>query len=79
MYLQNRDRLTNTENRLVFAKQTCGWGGDEIGVTYWGFPGGASGKEPICQCRRRKRCVFGEWIVVLGPCKFSTFGELCCM
>ena len=23
-----------------------------------GFPGGASGEEPICQCRRCKRCGF---------------------
>ena len=23
-----------------------------------GFPGGASGKEPTCQCRRHKRCRF---------------------
>ena len=23
-----------------------------------GFPGGASGKEPACQCRRQKRCGF---------------------
>ena len=23
-----------------------------------GFPGGACGKEPACQCRRCKRCVF---------------------
>ena len=23
--------------------------------TYWGFPGGTSGKEPACQCRRHKR------------------------
>ena len=22
---------------------------------YWGFPCGASGKEPTCQCRRHKR------------------------
>ena len=27
-----------------------------ISVWYVGFPGGASGKEPACQCRRRKRC-----------------------
>ena len=26
-----------------------------------GFPGGASGKEPACQCRRRKRCQFNPW------------------
>ena len=25
-----------------------------------GFPGGASGKEPDCQCRRRKRCGFNS-------------------
>ena len=28
----------------------------------WGFPGGASGKEPACQCRRRKKCGFGPWV-----------------
>ena len=27
-----------------------------------GFPGGASGKEPTCQCRRCKRCGFDPWI-----------------
>ena len=27
-----------------------------------GFPGGASGKEPACQCRRCKRFVFDPWV-----------------
>ena len=27
-----------------------------------GFPGGASGKEPTCQCRRCKRCGFDPWV-----------------
>ena len=27
-----------------------------------GFPGGTSGKEPACQCRRRKRCGFDLWV-----------------
>ena len=27
-----------------------------------GFPGGASGKEPTCQCRRQKRHGFAPWI-----------------
>ena len=27
-----------------------------------GFPGGASGKEPACQCRRHKRCWFDPWV-----------------
>ena len=26
------------------------------------FPGGASGKEPTCQCRRRKRYRFNPWV-----------------
>ena len=37
----------------------------EILLTYlykiWGFSGGASGKEPTCQCRRHKRCRFHPW------------------
>ena len=31
-------------------------------VVWWGFPGGASGKEPACQCRRLKRCGFHPWV-----------------
>ena len=27
-----------------------------------GFPGGSSGKEPACQCRRRKRCRSNPWV-----------------
>ena len=27
-----------------------------------GFPGGASGKEPACQCRRLRRCGFDPWV-----------------
>ena len=27
-----------------------------------GFPGGASGKEPACQCRRCKRLEFDPWV-----------------
>ena len=29
---------------------------------YLGFPGGASGKEPACQCRRPKRCRFNPQV-----------------
>ena len=28
----------------------------------WGFPGGASGKEPTCQCRRNKSLGFNLWV-----------------
>ena len=31
-------------------------------VHFMGFPGGASGKEPACQCRRYKRCRFDPWV-----------------
>ena len=31
-------------------------------VQYWGFPGGASGKEPACQYRRHKRLGFNPWV-----------------
>ena len=27
-----------------------------------GFPSGASGKVPTCQCRRCKRCEFNPWV-----------------
>ena len=27
-----------------------------------GFPGGANGKEPACQCRGPKRCGFNPWV-----------------
>ena len=27
-----------------------------------GFPGGTSGEEPACQCRRHKRCEFDLWV-----------------
>ena len=29
---------------------------------HWDFPGGTSGKEPACQCRRCKRCRFDPWV-----------------
>ena len=31
-------------------------------------PGGASGKEPTCQCRRPKRCKFDSWVGEI-PCR----------
>ena len=29
---------------------------------FLGFPGGASGKEPTCQCKTHKRSEFSSWI-----------------
>ena len=36
-------------------------------ICFWvyfmqGFPGGANGKEPACQCTRCKRCGFNPWV-----------------
>ena len=28
----------------------------------WGFPGGTSGKESACRCRRRERLGFSPWV-----------------
>ena len=28
----------------------------------WDFPGGTSGKEPACQCRRYKKHVLDPWV-----------------
>ena len=33
-----------------------------ITVHQWGFPDGASGKEPTCQCRRHKRFRCSPWV-----------------
>ena len=35
---------------------------------FLGFPGGASGKESACQCRRHKRCGFNPWVGKI-PCR----------
>ena len=35
---------------------------DEALTMVQGFPGGASGREPACQCGRHKRCRFDPWV-----------------
>ena len=48
---------------------------------YMGFLGGTSGKEPICQCRRHKRCGFDPcvgkilWRRALQPTQAFLPGE----
>ena len=31
-------------------------------TAYWGFPGGAGGKERTCRSRRHKKCRFDPWV-----------------
>ena len=33
-----------------------------ISLSIMGFPGGTSGKEPACQCKRFKRLRFNPWV-----------------
>ena len=46
-----------------------------------GFPDGASGKDPACQCRRHKRCGFDPWAGKVSgrrtcnPLQYSCPGE----
>ena len=45
------------------APSSTGRAGDNaVFSTLWGFPGGASGKEPTSQCRRCKRPEFNPWV-----------------
>ena len=65
-----RERLPTP---VFWPGEFCGlyspWGCKELDMTetftfmcYMGFPGGASGKEPACQCRRLRRCGFDPWV-----------------
>ena len=66
-----RTRPGRIPQRMVETSLNCfRWGQDTIkffilkwyseGV--WAFQGGASGKEPTCQCRRSTRCGFNPWV-----------------
>ena len=48
-YLPEENKNTNSKRYM------------HLNVQSWGFPGGASGKEPACQCRRHKRWGFNPW------------------
>ena len=53
-----RDKFTEP-NAIIFAPRTLS---SPQPPFYMGFPGGASGKESTCQCRRCKRLRFDSWI-----------------
>ena len=48
----------------------------------WSFPGGASGKEPACQCRRLGRCKLDPWVGKIpwrrsgNPLQYSSLEKL---
>ena len=57
---QTKKAVSNTE--IVFSKEQLG------------FPGGASGKEPTCQCRGHKRCRF-EMGLIPGSRRYPEGGH----
>ena len=49
--------------RVSYESKCCRWTLLLIGTSLErGLPGGASGKEPACQCRRHKRRAFDPWV-----------------
>ena len=51
---QSRETWGRDWTRAERPEATANWG--------WDFPGGATGKEPACQCVRLKRCGFDLWV-----------------
>ena len=53
----------------------------QIKTSPLGSPGGASGKEPACQCRRHKRRGFNPWVGKIpwrkygNPLQYSCLGN----
>ena len=44
--------------RGILQARTLEW----VTISLWLYPGGASGKEHFCQCRRQKRPGFDPWV-----------------
>ena len=73
---QGRDARANHTERVSSPHRPCykmcfraGMNQGQLGQHYWAqtqksarFPGGSSGKEPACQCRRHRRCEFDPWV-----------------
>ena len=63
-----RTQKTQLENQHNYFKRVMRMSRSQIWIKFgllhinMGFPGGASGKEPTCQCRRCKRCRFESWV-----------------
>ena len=54
--------LTPTFSARPATHTRLGWAFRGCSESYRGFPGGANGKEPACQCRRHKRHRFNPWV-----------------
>ena len=54
--------LSSLWHRKLLRIQSCLTLSSALYLPCRGFPGGTSGKEPACQCRRHKRRKFDPWI-----------------
>ena len=55
----------STREWQAWDQTLCFWGDVSLLQVFQslaGFPGGASGEEPACQCGRGKRCGFSPWV-----------------
>ena len=51
-----------TRDSCIAGRYFTSWATREAHCIAYGFPSGASDKEPTCQCRRCKRCRFNLWV-----------------
>ena len=54
-----REKGRKKREKEYFQNIVFGWAGH---LRVLGFPGGTSGKESACQCRRHERCSFDPWV-----------------
>ena len=47
---------------ICIVEPGCGRQNNGLAKVSMGFPGGTSGKEPACQCRRLNRSGFNPWV-----------------
>ena len=55
------------------------WSFSNYKYLFLGFPGGTSGKDPICQCRRHKRCGFDPWVRKIPGGRHSNSLQYSCL
>ena len=59
-------------NSVAYSYGGAGCGGVQVE----GFPDGASGKEPACQCRRHKRLGFDPWVGKIPKDGMATYSSI---
>ena len=60
--LKTQEIASNSRSRGQAPSSFVALSGAHINKEHFYVPGGTSGKEPACQCRRHKRCGFNPWV-----------------